>query len=154
VPILREINQTVRDQEDRKAGVEFTRSARGFHTAIVDLCGNEPTKMMVGGLVALWGAQEEAWAQHLEQEGTYPGHDRRVATVDAHDTLLEMIESGNGRDAEDFSRRHIRFSQKFVLSRIEDRVIQSSMGPNSPQSHGANVAFQGRPTVQGARTLP
>jgi DNA-binding GntR family transcriptional regulator len=125
VPRLRAMLETTRDEEASE-GVPFTRSARSFHSAIVDLCGNEPTKMIVGGLVALWDAQEEAWAQHLTDEGSYPGHDRRRATIDAHSTLLDMIEAGDGLGAEDFSRRHIRSTQKVILSRIEDRVIQAT----------------------------
>lgn len=126
VPRLRALLDTSRGEEDSGEGVPFTRAARSFHAAVVDLCGNEPTKMIVGGLVALWDAQEEAWAQHLTEEGDYPGHDRRVAALDAHGKLLELIEAGDGGGAEDFSRRHIRSTQKIVLSRIEDRVIQAS----------------------------
>jgi DNA-binding FadR family transcriptional regulator len=126
VPRLRAILDSARAEEDISEGVPFTRAARSFHSAVVDLCGNEPTKMIVGGLVALWDAQEEAWAQHLAEEGAYPSHDRRVATDDAHAKLLELIEAGDGPGAEDFSRRHIRKTQKVVLSRIEDRVIQAS----------------------------
>lgn len=126
MPRLRAILDTTREEEDISEGVPFTRTARSFHAAVVDLCGNEPTKMIVGGLVALWNAQEEAWAQHLTEEGTYPDHDRRVATIDAHGKLLDLIEAGDGLGAEDFSRRHIRSTQKLVLSRIEDRVIQAS----------------------------
>lgn len=126
VPLLRAIHDTAWQEQDNSEGVPFTRAARSFHSAVVDLCGNEPTKMIVGGLVALWGAQEEAWAQHLEDEGAYPGHDRRVATIDAHDALLDLIEAGDGLGAEDFSRRHIRATQKFVLSKIEDRIVQAS----------------------------
>lgn len=126
VPRLRAILDSSTDETDAGEGVPFTRAARSFHSAIVDLCGNEPTKMIVGGLVALWDAQEEAWAQHLTEEGAYPGHDQRVATIDAHRKLLDLIEAGDGLGAEDFSRRHIRATQKIVLSRIEDRVIQAS----------------------------
>lgn len=126
VPRLRAILDTARAEEDISEGVPFTRAARSFHSGVVDLCGNEPTKMIVGGLVALWDAQEEAWAQHLTDEGAYPGHDLRVATINAHAKLLELIEAGDGLGAEEFSRRHIRSTQKVVLSRIEDRVIQAS----------------------------
>lgn len=126
VPRLRAILDSSRDEEQSADGVPFTRAARSFHSAVVDLCGNEPTKMIVGGLVALWDAQEEAWAQHLSEEGQYPAHDRRMATVHAHEKLLELIEAGDGLGAEDFSRRHIRSTQKVVLSRIEDRVVQAS----------------------------
>ncbi|WP_173922469.1 FadR/GntR family transcriptional regulator [Agromyces sp. Marseille-P2726] len=125
VPRLRAILDTARGEEDAN-GVPFTRAARSFHTAVVDLCGNEPTKMIVGGLVALWDAQEEAWAQDLTAEGAYPDHDRRVATTNAHSKLVDLIEAGDGLGAEDFSRRHIRSTQKVILSRIEDRVIQAS----------------------------
>lgn len=126
VPRLRAILDGARDEGEVGAGLPFTRAARSFHSAIVDLCGNEPTKMIVGGLVSLWDAQEEAWAQHLTEEGAYPGHDRRVATNNAHSTLLDLIEAGDGLGAEEFSRRHIRSTQKVVLSRIEDQVIQAS----------------------------
>jgi DNA-binding FadR family transcriptional regulator len=126
VPRLRAIHETAQQEDDINSGVPFTRAARSFHSAVVDLCGNEPTKMIVGGLVTLWAAQEEAWAQHLEEEGAYPGHDRRVASIDAHSKLLELIEAGDGLGAETFSRRHIQATQKFVLSKIEDRIIQAS----------------------------
>ncbi|MDR5699097.1 FadR/GntR family transcriptional regulator [Agromyces aerolatus] len=126
VPRLRAILDTARGEEGSAEGVPFTRAARSFHGAVVDLCGNEPTKMIVGGLVALWDAQEEAWAQDLTAQGAYPDHDRRVATLNAHNKLLDLIEAGDGLGAEDFSRRHIRSTQKVILSRIEDRVIQAS----------------------------
>lgn len=125
VPRLRAIQEGTRE-EDTTEGVPFTRAARSFHSAVVDLCGNEPTKMIVGGLVALWNAQEEAWAQHLSTVGAYPDKERRVATIDAHNGILDLIEAGDGRGAEEYSRRHLRATQKFILTQIEDRVIQAS----------------------------
>lgn len=130
VPRLRKILDSSIEEESSGAGVPFTRTARSFHAAIVDLCGNEPTKIIVGGLVSLWNAQEEAWARSTSDEGEYPGHDARHATTKAHEKLLELIESGDAQGAEDFSRRHIHSTQRMVLSRLEDRTVDASSVAN------------------------
>jgi len=123
VPHLRNLlTQAPADEE----GVSFTRSAREFHAAIVDLCADAPIQLIVGGLVRLWTAQEEAWAETLSSEGSYPGNEARAHSAKAHTRLVDLIEAGNADEAETYSRKHIQAAQQLVLDKVDDRVVDAS----------------------------
>lgn len=123
VPQLR----TVLDQTpDDDQGVSFTRSAREFHSAIVDLCGDAPIQLIVGGLVRLWTAQEEAWAETLSSEGDYPAPEARAHSTKAHSRLIDLIEAGKADEAESYSHKHIVATQQLVLAKVDGRVVDAS----------------------------
>jgi len=123
VPTLRAVLTKASDDDE---GVSFTRSARDFHSAVVDLCGDAPVQLIVGGLVRLWTAQEEAWAETLSSEGGYPGHEARAHTTKAHSRLIDLIEAGKADEAEAYSRKHIEATQQLVLAKVDGRVVDAS----------------------------
>ncbi|MGM7775829.1 FadR/GntR family transcriptional regulator [Arthrobacter sp. KNU-44] len=123
VPQLRAVLEQSTDDDE---GASFTRSAREFHSAIVDLCGDSPIKLIVGGLVRLWTAQEEAWAQTLSSEGGYPAHEARGHTLKAHARLIDIIEAGKADEAESYSHKHIVATQGLVLAKVDGRVVDAS----------------------------
>ena len=57
--------------------IEFTKSSRRFHEVLVDLCGNETLKLVIGALESLWTTREEAWARRADEEGGFPDAARR-----------------------------------------------------------------------------
>ncbi|NKX55901.1 FadR family transcriptional regulator [Arthrobacter sp. E918] len=123
VPKLRKVlAQAPHDDE----GVSFTRSSRDFHAAVVDLCGDSPIQLIVGGLVRLWTAQEEAWAETLSLEGEYPGHEARAHATKAHARLVDLIDAGNADEAEAYSRKHIVATQQLVIAKVDGRVVDAS----------------------------
>src|SRR5262245_4876465 len=52
--------------------LEFTATSRRFHEGLVNSCGNETLKLVVGALESLWTTREEAWARDADQSGGFP----------------------------------------------------------------------------------
>jgi len=74
----------------------FNEKSHDFHNAVVDHCGNEATRMMVGALVLLWSSHERAYTEAADRAGTFPGRSKRVSSCDAHARILEAIIAGDG----------------------------------------------------------
>jgi GntR family transcriptional repressor for pyruvate dehydrogenase complex len=96
--------------------LEFTRLARRFHEELVDSCGNETLKLVVGALESLWSKQEEAWAQRAADAGGFPGRERRLEGMRAHEKLIELIAAGDELGVATVARKHLTATQRYALS--------------------------------------
>jgi GntR family transcriptional regulator, transcriptional repressor for pyruvate dehydrogenase complex len=107
-------------------GVAFTHAAREFHDLLVALTPTATVRFVVSSLVALWSAQEEAWAEVLTTRGEYPSEAEAEAAVAAHRRILDEIAAGNAADAERFARAHLAATQALLLARFEDGVVNAT----------------------------
>jgi DNA-binding FadR family transcriptional regulator len=96
--------------------LEFTRLARRFHEVLVDTCGNETLKLAVGALESVWSGQEEEWAERASAEGGFPGRERRLEGLRAHERLIELIEAGDEAAVASVAQRHLDATQRYALS--------------------------------------
>jgi GntR family transcriptional regulator, transcriptional repressor for pyruvate dehydrogenase complex len=113
VRILRDLNLDLRESLDDLD--RFTSVARQFHEAVIDGCGSETLRLMVGTLVALWSAHEMAWAEHSVDAGRYPDVSERRATIRTHERLTDLIAAGEATKATTLLRRHLEATQAHVL---------------------------------------
>jgi GntR family transcriptional repressor for pyruvate dehydrogenase complex len=75
--------------------VEFTLTSRRFHEQLVESCGNETLKLIVGALESLWGSREEAWAREATEAGAFPDSPRRLSGIRSHERILRYIDEGD-----------------------------------------------------------
>lgn len=103
-------------QKDALANVSdlvmATTNSRRFHEAIVELCGNEPLKVIVGALEVLWSSHETEWAYQVVDPELVPVDERQHA-FDIHAELIELIADGEADKVRDLSARHLRFVQHY-----------------------------------------
>jgi GntR family transcriptional regulator, transcriptional repressor for pyruvate dehydrogenase complex len=107
-------------------GVEFTKSAREFHGILVDLNPNATMRHVVGSLVTLWSAQEQAWAEVMSGRGEYPTREESVEALQVHERIAEQIAAGNAADAERIARAHLAATQAILLKRLDDGIVTVS----------------------------
>ncbi|TDC95593.1 GntR family transcriptional regulator [Actinomadura sp. 7K507] len=107
-------------------GVAFTQSAREFHDLLVTFTPNATVRHVVGSLVALWSAQEEAWAEALTRRGEYPSRGRALAAVRTHDRIVADIAAGRAGEAERVACAHLSAAQSLLLDRFDDGVVNAS----------------------------
>jgi len=107
-------------------GVEFTHAAREFHDLIVSFTPNATVRCIVSSLVALWSAQEETWAEVLTQKGEYPSDAEAKHAVRTHRRIVKEIAAGRAEEAERIARAHLAATQKLVLERFDDGVVNAS----------------------------
>ena len=121
------LQKTIDDSVDHIAnGVDFTHSARDFHDLVVSFTPNATIRYAVGSYVALWSAQEEAWAEARTRHGEYPSQLEAEGAVHAHHRLVEEIAAGRADEAERLARAHLAATQALVLERYGDRVVNAS----------------------------
>ncbi|MBB5915555.1 DNA-binding FadR family transcriptional regulator [Nocardia transvalensis] len=121
-------------------GVAFTHTAREFHDLIVSFTPNLTVRYVVSSLVALWSAQEQAWAESLTRRGEYPSPGEATEAVRAHRRLVKDIEAGRAEHAEKLYRAHLAATQELVLERFEGGVVTASpTGARPAVQSGANT---------------
>lgn len=108
------------------SGVEFTQAAREFHDLVVAFTPNATVRSVVRSLVALWSAQEEAWAASLTRRGEYPSEPQAAEVVRTHRRILQEIRAGQAAEAERVARAHLAATQALVLARYEDGVVDAT----------------------------
>ncbi|GAA3204764.1 FadR/GntR family transcriptional regulator [Actinocorallia longicatena] len=107
-------------------GVAFTRAAREFHDLLVALTPNATVRYVVSGLVALWSAQEEAWAEVRTGLGEYPSRAQAEDALRAHRRLAGLVAAGRADDAERTARAHLVATQRLVLDRFDGGIVNAS----------------------------
>jgi GntR family transcriptional regulator, transcriptional repressor for pyruvate dehydrogenase complex len=111
------------------AGTEFGDVAREFHGLVVALVGNATIRHVVGSLVTLWAAQEQAWAELLTSRGEYPpeeSEDRATEAVAEHRRLVAAIEAGDAVRARAIAHAHLAEMQDRLLQRFGDGTVLAS----------------------------
>ncbi|MWA02506.1 GntR family transcriptional regulator [Actinomadura sp. LD22] len=107
-------------------GVAFTQTAREFHDLLVAFTPNATVRNVVGTLVALWSAQEEAWAEALTRRGEYPTRDEAMASVRAHRRIVDDIDAGRAGEAERIACAHLTATQSLLLERFDDGIVNAA----------------------------
>lgn len=107
-------------------GVAFTHTAREFHDIVVSFTPNATIRHIVSSLVALWSAQEEAWAEALTKRGEYPSQSEAEKVVHTHQRIVDDIKAGRDTQAERLARAHLAATQRMVLERFDDGVVNVS----------------------------
>jgi DNA-binding FadR family transcriptional regulator len=106
VPRLR----TVLDESRRVIDTpsEYMASARRFHEEIVNCCGNETMRLLVGTLETLWSGQVRALLRGTPVvSGGFEDISRRRKSLEDHEELVDMIAAGDVRRAEALARDHL-----------------------------------------------
>lgn len=125
-------------------GVAFTQTAREFHDLVVALTPNATVRSVVSSLVALWSAQEQAWAEALTTRGEYPSSHEARHVVRTHQRIVDAIAAGDADEAARLARVHLAATQTLLLERFDDGVVNAS----SPRARQAIAAGLGQRAVQ------
>lgn len=129
LPRLRALHQEVLEAVGDP--VQFTVTSRRFHEALVDSCGNETLKLVVGALESLWSSREEAWARDADQAGGFPDSKRRLSGTRAHERIIKYIQEGDVDRVQRQVRLHLESSLLYALTDVTaDRAVE----PASPRT--------------------
>jgi DNA-binding FadR family transcriptional regulator len=132
VPILRQIVKTQRERlGDRTA---YMADARAFHDSIVEHCGSETMIVAAGALEVIWSAH----ATSLYTGNVITAPDERIrpqliAAVDAHEKVVDAIDSGDADLAARLLREHIAVTQRSEPNTVLD-VVDASLIAGYPGS--------------------
>ncbi|WP_040792298.1 FadR/GntR family transcriptional regulator [Nocardia paucivorans] len=107
-------------------GAAFTQIAREFHDLVVSFTPNATVRYVVGSLVALWSAQEEAWAEALTGRSEYPSPDQAREAVRTHRRIVKDIAAGRANAAERMACTHLSATRSLLLSRFDDGIVNAS----------------------------
>jgi GntR family transcriptional regulator, transcriptional repressor for pyruvate dehydrogenase complex len=107
-------------------GAAFTRAAREFHDLLVALTPNGTVRYVISSLVALWSAQEEAWAEALARRGEYPTAAEAESVIRVHRRITDEIEAANEGEAQRIARAHLAAAQAILLDKFGDGVVNAA----------------------------
>jgi GntR family transcriptional regulator, transcriptional repressor for pyruvate dehydrogenase complex len=112
VPRLAAIQKAAADCIDDPP--EFIVVSRRFHEVLVDCCGNETLKLVVGTLESLWSAQAIEWGERAVPAG-FPDDAYRHHGLDDHESLLRLIEDGDVDGAMRSARDHLEWAPVYSI---------------------------------------
>lgn len=110
VPVLRQLQAGAIEVVDDLVAV--TLASRQFHEAIVELCGNSPLRVLAGALEGLWSTHESDWV-HRVVDGTEIPRSERLAALEDHARLIDLIAAGDADGARRLSATHLVTSQTY-----------------------------------------
>jgi GntR family transcriptional regulator, transcriptional repressor for pyruvate dehydrogenase complex len=119
-PVLRRLNDELAVEGGDLR--DFTRAGRRFHRAVVELCGNTTTYLVMGTLEALWETQT-LQAIETGDAGQSPDQAVRAASCRTHAQIIDAIETGDSKRAARLLRRHVDAAQAMVLKTSGERPI-------------------------------
>lgn len=92
--------------------VAVTTASRLFHETIVDRCGNESLSILAGALEAVWSTHEATWAHRMTEVESIP-RDERIAALEEHQGLIDLIATGDAEGAWRHAAAHLLTSQTY-----------------------------------------
>ena len=107
--------------------IDFVENMRRFHEAIVEWCGNETMKVLVGSLTAIWTAEEREWARAIAGSPDYPDVGMRRQGLRAHERLIELIAAGEPERTVNTYYGHLCASQVYALAATANERIDATV---------------------------
>lgn len=95
--------------------VRFTAALRGWHDAIVGLCGNETMRLVAGAVSALWTWHSTRWAASAHADATYPERELRENALRIHGRITDAVERGDPSTASSLLAAHFAASVPYVV---------------------------------------
>lgn len=131
VPSLRQIVDAQR--ENLRDAVAYTSLSRHFHETLVDLCGSETLKIVIGSLESIWSAHEKSvWSDPGIRPTSEAGDDvegvamRRAALRD-HEKIVAAIEKGDGPRAARVETAHLSATRASTLSSTTHEYVVANL---------------------------
>ena len=106
VPALRELIDAARPLIDGD-GVAFSEEMLAFHRALVRLSGNETLTLLNQALEDILLADVHAWAAAADVFGEYPSATERLAGLEDHERIIDLVAEGDGWGAARAMTEHI-----------------------------------------------
>jgi DNA-binding FadR family transcriptional regulator len=132
VPYLRaDIERQLAEFDDI---TNWTPNARRFHESMVERCGNETMKVVIGSLETIWSAHESnVWgdANQMSRNETDPDSPnarkwRRAALRD-HERLLDAIEKGSQERAIKLATAHLTATSMSTLESSATDTVSANL---------------------------
>lgn len=134
VPGLRRCNETARRQVDDP--LAYTHAMAEFHEQMIERCGNTTLSVLAGAVESLHLAHVKAWAERVSETGQFPDRDYRLAGLDAHEELTELISAGEVAATAARALDHFDPHQFYVREEDSERPVTAAPLRHSPQPPG------------------
>jgi DNA-binding FadR family transcriptional regulator len=87
--------------------VAFNDTMAEFHLTLVRRCGNDTVTLLAGALGSIWGADLRSWARSTSAHGTYPTRKERLAGIQLHERVTDLIDAGDESEAAAVMTGHV-----------------------------------------------
>lgn len=129
---LRKLNTRARDLAGEE-GLAFTEAMAGFHEVIVRECGNNTLTLLAGALGSVWAVNFKEWARTTHAQGELPDLKVRLADVEDHERITELIDAGDDTEVAKAMTEHIDMEQVFATTDPGQPLATHKMGKRQPR---------------------
>lgn len=119
---LRKLNATARERIDGDE-VAYNEAMLDFHRTIVRLCGNDTLALLSRALGHIWAPEVRSWMTASVVHGHYPSPKGRVAEMEYHERITDMIEVGDGAGAADALTSHLADIGRFMAQKVDPQAL-------------------------------
>jgi DNA-binding FadR family transcriptional regulator len=103
---LRKLNASAREVVDGNAEI-YNNSMLEFHHGIVSLSGSDTLTLVTQALEDIWQSDVETWVAMSATHGQYPDTSERLAEIEQHEQIVDLIEAGDEPSVAEAMRSHI-----------------------------------------------
>lgn len=125
VPMLQTAHEQLRRAIEDDEEMAAIHASRSFHELLVECCGNETMRVVLGTIEGLWSAHERTWAVEATLLGHFPDPAARVKSLEEHSEVIDLIQQGDSDGVMIAAGRHLESSQQFPLG-TSDRPIDAN----------------------------
>lgn len=124
VPILRDCNERAAAALDDELG--YVAATADFHSNMVNSCGSETMRLIVGSLESMWLSHVHAWARTTTQAGVFPDRAYRADGLKVHERITALIEAGDVAEAARLAEAHFDPRQFYLSGSDGTRRVDAS----------------------------
>lgn len=107
-----------------------TDLAHQFHAVVIDLCGNEPLRVMVGALEKIWTSHRSHWADRVTDPNQIPVG-VRLRDLMLHEQMIELIAAGEAEQVRNLTAEHLTVRRHYLelgpsadVAQIDPGIVQ------------------------------
>jgi DNA-binding FadR family transcriptional regulator len=127
---LRRANKRARALIDGDA-LAFNDAMLDFHATLVRQCGNDTLKLLTGALGSIWMADVGTWVRSTSAHGHYPTAAERVAEVEKHERITDLINAGDDLEVAKVMAAHVDATRMYreevdPTERVDPQAVRFS----------------------------
>jgi len=113
VPELQAVHEAALTTADDQMG--YAMASLQFHDLLVEHCGNETLKLMVGALDSLWPDPVTVRTRRLNERSGFLDARMRLGSIQAHERIIRYIRAGDVDLAQREALHHLQASPIYAL---------------------------------------
>jgi GntR family transcriptional repressor for pyruvate dehydrogenase complex len=131
--VVRELRKANKEARRLLDGDEmaYNEAMMDFHATLVRQCGNDSLSLLTRALGSIWIADVRAWVRSISARGRYPTPAERVAELELHERITDLIDAGDDVKVAALMTEHVDVTRMYreevdPTERVDPKAVRLS----------------------------